>query len=426
MNVLVIGGGGREHALCWKLSQSRLLRKLFIAPGNPGTALHGENVLIAAEDINGLKAFALRASIDLTIVGPELPLTMGIVDEFKKAGLRIFGPSKAAAELEGSKTFAKDLMHRHKIPTGFYKGFENPEYATAYVENHNSPFVVKADGLAAGKGVIICRTKAEAKDSVRLIMKEKAFGSAGNKIIIEEFLEGEEASFLAITDGVNVVPLAPAQDHKAINDNDQGPNTGGMGAYSPAALITEALQKEIMDTIMQPAVKAMEAEGRPYKGVLYAGLMIKDNKPKVLEFNCRFGDPETQPILMRLEHDLLEVLLKCAEDGRAGLDGVSLNWSGKSSVCVVMSSEGYPGEYVKGHAISGLKEASVLKDVMVFHAGTAIKDGETVTSGGRVLGVTALGDDLRHAIERAYMAVGKISWKGAYFRHDIGFKGLKV
>lgn len=425
MKVLVIGGGGREHALCWKVSQSRLLKKLFIAPGNPGTALHGENVLIPAEDINGLKAFALRESIDLTIVGPELPLTMGIVDEFKKAGLRVFGPAKDAALLEGSKAFAKDLLHRHGIPTGFYKAFENPEYAIAYVETHKGPFVVKADGLAAGKGVIICRTKDEAKEAVRLIMQEKAFGSAGNKIIIEEFLEGEEASFLAITDGTNVVPLAPAQDHKAILDNDQGPNTGGMGAYSPTALITEALQKEIMDTIMLPVVKAMEAEGRPYKGVLYAGLMIKDHKPKVLEFNCRFGDPETQPILMRLESDLLDVLSRCAEEGKAGLDGVTLNWSKKSSVCVVMSSEGYPGEYVKGHEINGLKEAKGLKDVMVFHAGTAIKDNKVVTSGGRVLGVTALGDDLRHAIERAYSAVGKISWKGAYFRHDIGIKGLK-
>lgn len=425
MKVLVIGNGGREHALCWKLSQSSLLKKLFIAPGNPGTAMHGENVLIPAEDISGLKAFALRESIDLTVVGTELPLTMGIADEFKKAGLRVFGPSKAAALLEGSKTFAKDLMRKYKIPTGFYKGFENHDQAVAYVEAHQGPFVVKADGLAAGKGVIICGSKDEAKESIRLIMRRKAFGSAGNRIIIEEFLEGEEASFLAITDGVNCVPLAPAQDHKAILDNDLGPNTGGMGAYSPAALITEDLEKEIMDTVMLPAVKAMEAEGRPYRGILYAGLMIKAGRPKVLEFNCRFGDPETQPILMRLEDDLLEVLSRCAEDGR-GLDGVELNWSERSAVCVVMSSEGYPGEYVKGHEISGLKEASDLKDVMIFHAGTAIRDSRVVTSGGRVLGVTALGDDLRHAIERAYAAVNMITWKGAYFRHDIGVKGLRA
>ncbi len=425
MKVLVIGNGGREHALCWKLSQSSLLKKLFIAPGNPGTAMHGENVLIPAEDISGLKAFALRESIDLTVVGTELPLTMGIADEFKKAGLRVFGPSKAAALLEGSKTFAKDLMRKYKIPTGFYKGFENHDQAVAYVEAHQGPFVVKADGLAAGKGVIICGSKDEAKESIRLIMRRKAFGSAGNRIIIEEFLEGEEASFLAITDGVNCVPLAPAQDHKAILDNDLGPNTGGMGAYSPTALITEDLEKEIMDTVMLPAVKAMEAEGRPYRGILYAGLMIKAGRPKVLEFNCRFGDPETQPILMRLEDDLLEVLSRCAEDGR-GLDGVELNWSERSAVCVVMSSEGYPGEYVKGHEISGLKEASDLKDVMIFHAGTAIRDSRVVTSGGRVLGVTALGDDLRHAIERAYAAVNMITWKGAYFRHDIGVKGLRA
>ncbi len=421
MKVLIIGSGGREHALAWKLKQSKKVSRLFIAPGNPGTRLHGENTIIPAEDIEGLRAFALKEKIDLTVVGPELPLTLGIVDAFNSSGLRIFGPTRHAAELEGSKVFCKELMVKYKIPTAWYKKFDNYEKAVSYIETHDGPYVVKADGLAAGKGVIICKTKKEAADAVDLIIRKKAFGVAGKKIIIEEFLEGEEASYLAITDGKTVVPLAPAQDHKAIFDGDRGPNTGGMGAYSPAPLITPALEKEIMGTIMVPTVKAMEAEGRPYKGVLYAGLMISGGRPKVLEFNCRFGDPETQPILMRLEDDLFDLLLAAAEER---LEGVTLNW-GRPAVCVVMSSKGYPGDYRKGDGIDGLEEASRLKDVMVFHAGTAMKEGKVVTSGGRVLGVTALGDDIKGAIENAYRAVSLISWDGAYYRLDIGKKAVK-
>lgn len=423
MKVLVIGSGGREHALAWKLSLSPHVKRVYAAPGNPGTALHGHNVPIAAEDIEGLKAFAIRERIDLTVVGPELPLTLGIVDVFNSAGLKIFGPSKKAAEIERSKAFSKDIMVRSGIPTARYKKFDDPDSALAYIETHETPMVVKADGLASGKGVIICRSKEEALDAVGLIMGRKAFGVAGDRIVIEEFLTGEEASFLAITDGKTVLPLAPAQDHKAIYDGDTGPNTGGMGAYSPAPLITPELEAGIMETIMKPAVSAMEREGRPYRGVIYAGIMISDGRPSVLEFNARFGDPETQPIIMRLETDLFEVLMAAVE---SRLDGVRLKWSDKASVCVVMSSKGYPGEYTRGSVIRGLEDAASLKDVMVFHAGTALKDGKVVTSGGRVLGVTALGKDIKDAIDRAYEAVEMISWEGAYCRKDIGRKALRV
>lgn len=422
MKVLIVGGGGREHALAWKLSQSKKVTKLFIAPGNPGTAMHGENVNIAAEDIEGLRAFALREKIDFTVVGPELPLTLGIADAFGASNLLVFGPSKAAAELEGSKAFCKELMFRHNIPTAFYKKFEDALQAREYVETHNPPMVVKADGLAAGKGVVICQTRKEALEAIDLMMTEKAFGSAGKKIIIEEFLAGEEASFLAITDGKTVLPLAPAQDHKAIFDNDRGPNTGGMGAYSPAPVLTPELQKEVMETVMLPAVAGMEKEGRPYKGILYAGLMMTAAGPKVLEFNCRFGDPETQPILMRLGSDLLEALLAAAE---GNLDKVTLEWKKQAAVCVVMAAKGYPGEYLKGSGISGLDKAALLPDTVVFHAGTTKRDGKIVTSGGRVLGVTALGADIRTAIDNAYKAVALISWEGAQYRTDIGKKALR-
>lgn len=422
MKVLLVGSGGREHALAWKLSQSKRVTKLYIAPGNPGTALHGENIAIAAEDIEGLKAFALREKIDLTVVGPELPLTLGISDAFSASGLLVFGPSKAAAELEGSKAFSKELMFRCDIPTAFYKKFDDAAQAKAYIETHNPPMVVKADGLAAGKGVVICQTREEAIEAVDLMMTEKAFGSAGKRIIIEEFLAGEEASFLAITDGKTVLPLAPAQDHKAIFDNDKGPNTGGMGAYSPAPVLTSELQREVMEKVMYPAVLGMEKEGRPYKGILYAGLMITAAGPKVLEFNCRFGDPETQPILMRLASDLFEVLLAASENR---LDEITLEWKDQAAVCVVMAAKGYPGEYFKGSVIAGLLDAAKLPDTMVFHAGTKMKDGQVVTSGGRVLGVTALGANVKTAIENAYRAVNKISWEGAQYRTDIGKKALK-
>ncbi len=421
MKVLVIGSGGREHAIAWKLSRSKQITKLYIAPGNPGTGQHGENVAIAAEDVEGLKEFAKKERIDLTVVGPELPLTLGVTDAFEKEGLKIFGPTKAASILEASKVFSKELMVKYGIPTAFYKKFDDPKLAKAYVESHKPPFVVKADGLAAGKGVIICGSMEETFRAIDSIMVESAFGAAGKRIVVEEFLRGEEASFLAITDGNTVLPLAPAQDHKAIYDNDKGPNTGGMGAYSPAPLVTPEMEKELISTVMVPAVKAMEAEGRPYKGVLYAGLMISEGQAKVLEFNCRFGDPETQPIMMRLEDDLFDVLMATVE-GR--LDGIRLKWSDRWSVCVVMASKGYPESYEKGKAIEGLGEAAKLRDVMVFHAGTALKDGHVVTSGGRVLGVTALGEDIKGAIERAYEAVGKISWDGAYFRRDIGRRAI--
>ncbi|MCL4873177.1 phosphoribosylamine--glycine ligase [bacterium] len=423
MKVLVVGGGGREHALAWKLKESPKVEKVFIAPGNPGTALHGENVPISADDIPGLRDFALKEGVGLTVVGPELPLTLGIVDEFEKAGLKVFGPSKAAAEIEGSKAFSKELMTRYGIPTVFYQSFEKPGPAKAFIQEHEPPFVVKADGLAAGKGVIICQTRDEAIDAVDLIMTRKAFGGAGKKIIIEEFLKGEEASFLAITDGNTVVPLAPAQDHKAVYDNDTGPNTGGMGAYSPAPVVTPEMERYITDTVMLPAVRAMEAEGRPYKGVLYAGLMLTEAGPRVLEFNCRLGDPETQPILMRMDTDLLDVLMAAVE-GR--LDKTRIRWKDEAAVCVVMAAAGYPGDYMKGTEIKGLKEAALLKDTMVFHAGTALRDGMVVTSGGRVLGVTALGGTIRDAIARAYEAVSMISWEGAHYRKDIGQKALRT
>ncbi len=421
MKILVIGSGAREHALAWKLSGSEGVEKVYIAPGNAGTRLVGENINIPAEDIQGLKAFAMKNRIDLTVAGPELPLTLGIADEFEKAGLKLFGPSKKAAQIEGSKAFSKDLMSRYGIPTADYRRFSGYAEALKYIKAGHPPYVVKADGLAAGKGVMICGSEDAACEAVGLIMERKAFGGAGDTVVIEEFLEGEEASFLVVTDGSTVIPLAPAQDHKAIGDDDKGPNTGGMGAYSPAPVITPVLEKEIMDTVMVPAVKAMEAEGIPYKGVLYAGLMIKDNKPKALEFNCRLGDPETQPILMRLEGDLAGLLVSAVE-GR--LEGVRLKWSERASVCVVMASKGYPGDYEKGKVIHGLEDASRLDDVMVFHAGTAMKDNETITSGGRVLGVTALGDTVKDAIERAYSAVGRISFDGAYYRKDIGRKAL--
>ncbi|MBI5826308.1 MAG: phosphoribosylamine--glycine ligase [Deltaproteobacteria bacterium] len=364
----------------------------------------------------------MKERIDLTVVGPEVPLTLGIADEFERAGLRIFGPSRLASEIEGSKAFSKGLMARYNIPTARYREFSDPLEARAYVKEIAPPLVVKADGLAAGKGVVICAAEDEALEAIENIMVKKAFGPSGARVVIEEFLEGEEASFLAVTDGKTVVPLAPAQDHKAIYDGDMGPNTGGMGTYSPAPLMTPELEREVMERVMKPMVEAMEAEGRPYRGVLYAGLMIGGVGVKVLEFNCRFGDPETQPIMMRLEDDLFDLLMRAAE-GR--LAGVRLKWSDKHAVCVVMAAGGYPGDYARGSVISGLDEAGGMEDVMVFHAGTAFKDGHVVTSGGRVLGVTALGNGIKEAIERAYRAVELISWEGAYYRKDIGYKALR-
>jgi phosphoribosylamine--glycine ligase len=423
MKVLVIGSGGREHALVWKLSKSPRVKKIFAAPGNAGTALLAENVDISSEDLPGLLKFARENGIDLTLVGPEAPLTLGIVDLFKANDLRVFGPSKFAAQLEGSKSFSKQAMMRFGVPTAEYAEFTDPAAAKEYLRKKPVPIVVKADGLAAGKGVIVALTQKEALDAVDSIMVAKEFGDAGNLIVIEEFLEGEEASFLAFCDGKTVVPMDSSQDHKRAYDNDAGPNTGGMGAYCPAPVVTPALFAEIMEKVMKPMVEGMAREGNPYVGILYGGIMIKDGRPKVLEFNCRFGDPECQPLVIRLKSDLVDVIEACLE-GR--LHEITLEWDPRATVCVVMASEGYPGNYPKGVAIEGLDEAAKIPDVVVFHAGTKEKDGKIVTNGGRVLGVTALGSTVAEAIENAYKAVKVIHWPGAHFRTDIGRKALKA
>lgn len=421
MKILVIGSGGREHAIVWKISQSSKITKIFCAPGNPGIAEIAECVNIKADDVNGLKAFAIKEGIDLTVVGPEQPLTIGIVDEFESSGLKIFGPTKKAAEIEGSKAFSKDLMQKYNIPTAGYKVFDNADEAKNYAEKHHPPVVVKADGLAAGKGVFICTTMDEAFLAIDIIMNQKAFGDAGNRVVIEEFLTGEEASFLTFTDGETVMPMASSQDHKQVYDNDEGPNTGGMGAYSPAPIITPSMQKKVMNEVMIPVVQGMKSEGRRFKGVLYAGLMITKNGPKVLEFNARFGDPETQPILMRFKTDIVDVFLAVIENR---LKDIKLEWDKRSAVCVVMASEGYPGDYEKGKVITGLDDVKDMKDVVVFHAGTSIKNGEIVTNGGRVLGVTAIGTGIKRAIKNAYTSVEKINWDGVHYRKDIGAKAV--
>jgi len=422
MKVLVIGGGGREHALVWKIAQSSKVRKVYCAPGNAGIARLAECLSISAEDVQALTDWAEKERIDLTVVGPEAPLTMGIVDVFRHRGLRVFGPTQKAAEIEGSKAFTKDLMKKCGIPAGDSETFTDHAAAVHYVKGKGAPLVVKADGLAAGKGVIICRTLEDALSALDLIMVRKAFGAAGGKVVVEEFLEGEEASFLAFTDGETVLPLPTSQDHKAIYDNDQGPNTGGMGAYSPAPVVSEKVHREAMEKVMIPTVRGMAREGRKYRGVLYAGLMIKDEKVKVLEFNARFGDPEAQPLLMRMKGDLVPIL-EATIDGT--LSGRKIELEDRSSVCVVMASGGYPGSYQKGKVISGLEEAAKVRDAFVFHAGTVLKEGKVVTNGGRVLGVTALGNGIQEAIGKVYEAVAKISWEGAYYRRDIGQKALK-
>jgi phosphoribosylamine--glycine ligase len=422
MKVLVIGSGGREHALVWKISQSPRVKKIYCAPGNAGIAQLAECLPLSAEDVKGLAARAEKERVDLTVVGPEAPLTLGIAEAFKEKGLRIFGPSQKAAEIEGSKALAKDLMKKYGIPTGDSQTFRDHGSAVKYAKGKGAPLVVKADGLAAGKGVVICRSVDEALSALDLIMVQKAFGAAGGKVVVEEFLEGEEASFLAFTDGETVLPLPTSQDHKAIYDKDQGPNTGGMGAYSPAPVVNEKVHREIMEKVMIPTVRAMAKEGRKYKGVLYAGLMIKEEKTKVLEFNARLGDPEAQPLLMRMKSDLVPVL-EATIDGK--LAGQKVHWEDRATVCVVMASGGYPGSYEKGKVISGLQEAAKVRDTFVFHAGTGLKEGKVVTNGGRVLGVTALGSGIQEAIQRAYEAVAKISWEGVYYRKDIGQKALQ-
>lgn len=421
MKVLVIGGGGREHALVWKLKQSKKVKSVFCAPGNAGIKKHATCLDLAADDIKGLLEFSLSENIDLAIVGPEDPLTKGIVDAFTEKGLRIFGPSQAAAELEGSKVFTKDFLKKHDIPSAEYKVFQKRNQAKKYIDKIGVPCVVKADGLAAGKGVILAHTVEDAKAAVDLIMKEKAFGDAGDKVVIEEFLFGEEASFIAFTDGKTVLPLPSSQDHKAIFEGDRGPNTGGMGAYSPAPVVDKRMTMRIMNEVMLPTVRGMAKEGRPYKGMLYAGLMINGDDIKVLEFNCRFGDPECQPLLMRMKSDLVEVLEACIDEE---LEKVELDIDPRPTVCVVMSSEGYPGSYTKGKPIAGLIVAGRVPGVEVFHAGTATENRRTVNNGGRVLGVTAIGNTIEKALQQAYLAVDKIDWEGCYYRSDIGHRAL--
>ena len=422
MNILIIGGGGREHALAWKAAQSPRVDKVYVAPGNAGTAREVglENVAIAADDVDGLLRFAQAHDIGLTIVGPEAPLVKGVVDAFQAAGLRCFGPSRAAAELEGSKAFTKDFLARHGIPTAAYGNFTDLDAAIAYIREQGALIVVKADGLAAGKGVILAQTEEEAIAACRDMLAGNAFGSAGHRVVIEEFLQGEEASFIVMADGEHILPLATSQDHKARNDGDTGPNTGGMGAYSPAPVVTEAMHRRIMDEVIRPTVRGMAADGIPYTGFLYAGIMISPaGVPKVLEFNVRFGDPETQPILMRLQSDLVE-LCEAALDRR--LDQVTAEWDPRVALGVVLAAGGYPADYRQGDAISGLD--ADLPDTKVFHAGTREADGQVVTSGGRVLCVCALGATVGEAQARAYERVRGIHWDGLYYRTDIGHRAI--
>jgi phosphoribosylamine--glycine ligase len=420
VKVLVVGGGGREHALVWKLKQSPRVKEIFCAPGNAGIAGLATCVDISAEDIPGLLAFAKGRGIDLTMVGPEAPLCAGIVDRFQEAGQKIFGPSQAAAEIEGSKVVAKDIMARYNIPTAKYAAFTRYEEAVSYIDQNGAPCVVKADGLAAGKGVIVAMDKETALAAVSSIMVDRDFGGAGDCLVVEECLIGEEVSILAFTDGVNVVPMISSQDHKRIFDNDQGPNTGGMGAYAPAPVYTPAVHSQAMKEIIIPMIRALDAEGRTYRGVIYAGLMITNQGPKVLEFNARFGDPETQPVLTLLETDLVEIVEAILANR---LDSIEIKWLEQSAVCVVLASGGYPGAYEKGKVIKGLDQ--VPADVMVFHAGTAFKDGEVVTAGGRVLGVTAAGSNIISAIRSAYAGVDKISFEGMQYRKDIGYRAIE-
>src|SRR5690554_3967966 len=423
MQVLIIGSGGREHALAWKALQSPLVSKVFVVFGNAGTAREAntQNVNIDVMDFAALKEFAKTNNIGLTIVGPEAPLVGGIVNEFEAEGLKIYGPRQRAAQLEGSKAFTKDFLARHNIPTAFYENFTEVEPALAYINKIGAPIVVKADGLAAGKGVIVAETIAQAEEAVVDMLSGNAFGEAGCRVVIEEFLDGEEASFIVMVDGKNVLPMATSQDHKRVGDNDTGPNTGGMGAYSPAPVVTPEVHQRIMNEVIYPTVQGMAAEGNPYTGFLYAGLMITpDGAPKVIEFNCRFGDPETQPIMMRLQSDLVAMCLAGVE-GR--LDQVESRWDERASVGVVMAAAGYPGDYAKGDAISGL-DVTEPEGVKTFQAGTREQDGQVVTSGGRVLCVTALGRSVTEAQQKAYARAAQIQWQGAFYRKDIAYRAI--
>lgn len=423
MNVLVIGSGGREHALAFKAAQSAKVEKVFVAPGNAGTALEPklENVAIGVEDIAALVSFAKENNVELTIVGPEAPLVIGVVDKFREEGLAIFGPTAAAAQLEGSKSFTKDFLARHKIPTADYQTFEQIDPALAYLKEKGAPIVVKADGLAAGKGVIVAVTEQEAEDAIRDMLAGNAFGDAGSRVVIEEFLEGEEASFIVMVDGENVLPFATSQDHKRAYNEDKGPNTGGMGAYSPAPVVTAEIHQRIMDEVIYPTVKGMSDEGHPYTGFLYAGLMITaDGTPKVIEYNCRFGDPETQPIMLRLQSDLVE-LIEAAN--RVKLDKTDIQFDSRAAVGVVLAAAGYPGSYPKGDAISGLR-VDYAEGTKVFHAGTKQDGDNVVTAGGRVLCATALGNTVTEAQQNAYKLVDEINWDGVEFRTDIAYRAI--
>lgn len=424
MNILVIGSGGREHALAFKAAQSTEVKNVFVAPGNAGTALEPKlkNVAIGVEDIEALINFVKENKVELTIVGPEAPLVIGVVDRFREEGLAIFGPTQAAAQLEGSKSFTKDFLARHDIPTGYYQTFTEIDPAIAYVKENGAPIVIKADGLAAGKGVIVAMTEVEAQDAIKDMLAGNAFGEAGSRVVIEEFLEGEEASFIVMVDGKNVLPFATSQDHKRAYNEDKGPNTGGMGAYSPAPVVTDEIHQRIMNEVIIPTVQGMHDEGHPYTGFLYAGLMIDaDCTPKVIEFNCRFGDPETQPIMLRLKSDLVELLL-AAE--RVELDQAEIQFDTRAAVGVVLAAAGYPASYPKGDEISGLK-VEYPAGTKVFHAGTKELDGKVVTSGGRVLCATALGNTVTEAQQSAYELVKEIDWKGVEYRTDIAYRAIE-
>jgi len=423
MRVLVIGGGGREHALVWKISQSPRVSKIFCAPGSAAIGERAALVPIAVEQIEKLAEFAAKEKIDLTVVGPELPLTLGIADLFEARGLKIFGPNKAAAQLEGSKAFAKEILQQNGIPTAASGTFTDAPAAKEYLAQQKAPYVIKADGLAGGKGVIICQSRAEAESAIDEILVRKAFGAAGDKLVVEEFLAGEEASFMVLTDGAHVLPLASCQDHKRVFDDDQGPNTGGMGAYSPAPIVTAAMHERILGEIVTPLLAGLKKRNIDYRGVIYVGLMITEAGPKVLEFNARFGDPECQPIMMRLKSDLIP-LLEAAIDRR--LDRVQAEWHETAAVCVVLTVKGYPGSYDKGAEIHGLDRLADWQNGFVFHAGTAKEKTRWVTSGGRVLGVTARGRRIADAVDEAYGAVAKISWDGMHYRKDIARRALKV
>jgi len=422
MKLMVIGGGGREHAIVWKVAQSPLVDEIISAPGNPGTAKFGKNVPVSADDLPGLTKVALDEHVDLVIVGPELPLVLGITDELEKEGILVAGPGKEAALLEGSKSFTKRILDKYSIPTAGFKVFSDYDEARKYLVARPLPVVIKADGLAAGKGVGICDSYEDALSFLKQVMIEKAFGDAGKEVVIEDCLVGEEASYIVFTDGKSYIPMPSSQDHKRIGDGDTGPNTGGMGAYSPAPVVTEEVERKIQKRIFTPLLEGMRKEGKPFKGILYGGLMIINGDPYVLEFNVRFGDPEAQPLFVRINSDIVPILIDCAK-GKLGDHPMEIDE--KSSVCVVMASGGYPGKYEKGFEISGMGEADEVEGVVVFHAGTKMDRGKLVNAGGRILGVTALGMGIRSAIGKAYEAVEKISWEGACYRKDIGFRALQ-